>query len=284
MNTTLVEMKDVSNAPAAQCTVLVVDDEPLARRRIASRLQDHQEFEFAGECGSGTEAVEAIHRLQPDLVLLDIQMPEMDGIEVVRAVGPDRMPAVIFVTAFERFALQAFDVHAIDYLLKPFDDERLDRALQRARQQIQKSRIEDLSNKLYALLSEMHPATSAREYEVPPGPSSPYVDRLGIKVGGRVFPLKVQEIDWIEGAGVYVRIHAGGKSHLLRDTMSNLERSLDPSKFVRIHRSSIVNVDRIKELHPYFHGEYIVVLHNGTQIKLSRTHREKLSAILGRHG
>ncbi len=263
--------------------VLVVDDEPLARNRIARMLRERPDFELAGECGNGLEAVEAIRSQAPDLVLLDVQMPEMDGLEVLEAVGPRDIPAVIFVTAYDQYALRAFEVHAIDYLLKPFDDERFDRALQHARDLIQRGRIEALSQQLFALARDLRSAGGPAAEKVPTeGPQ--HLERLAIKSGDRVSLIKTQEIDWIEGAGVYVRLHVGKKSHLLRETLSNLEEQLHPDQFVRIHRSTIVNVERVRELKSYFHGEYIVYLHDGTQLKLSRSYREKLFTLLGQVG
>lgn len=265
--------------------VLIVEDEPLARSRIVRMLRERPDFEVAGECSNGLEAIEAIRSLAPDLVLLDVQMPEMDGLGVLEAVGPDHIPAVIFVTAYDQYAVRAFEVHALDYLLKPFDDERFDRALQHARDLIQRGRIEQLSQQLFALARDLRsnaPSATPVAAESSGGPQ--YLERLAIKSGDRVSLIKTQEIDWIEGAGVYVRLHVGKKSHLLRETLSNLEEQLDPDHFVRIHRSTIVNVERVRELKSYFHGEYIVYLNDGTQLKLSRSYREKLFTLLGQVG
>ena len=269
--------------PMDKIRVLIVEDEPLARSRIARMLRERPDFELIGECSNGLEAVEAIREQAPDLLLLDVQMPEMDGIEVLEAVGPKDIPAVIFVTAYDQYALRAFEVHALDYLLKPFDDERFDRALQHARDLIQRGRIEALSQQLFALARDLR-ATNAPTAEPVPSDSPAFLERLAIKSGDRVSLIKTQEIDWIEGAGVYVRLHVGKKSHLLRETLTNLEQQLDPDHFVRIHRSTIVNVERVRELKSYFHGEYIVYLNDGTQLKLSRSYREKLFTLLGQVG
>jgi two-component system, LytTR family, response regulator len=262
--------------------VLVVDDEPLARGRVVKLLRQRPGFEIIGECGNGAEAVEAIRRDPPDLLLLDVQMPEMNGFEVIETVGTDAVPAVIFVTAYDQHALRAFELHALDYLLKPYDDERFDRALQRARARVRRGQIEGLSHQLLVLLKDLR-GEDAGTSAAPPAEEAPrWLERLAVKTADRVALLKVDEIDWIEGAGVYVQLHVKGKRHLHRETLSNLEQQLDPSRFVRIHRSTIVNVERVKELVPYFHGEYVVVLNDATKLKLSRSYRDRLPAILGK--
>jgi two-component system LytT family response regulator len=246
--------------------VLIVDDEPIARRGIRQHLSVHPSYEIVGECGNGAEAVRAIATLQPDLVFLDIQMPEMDGFGVINAVGAAKMPTVIFVTAYDQFALRAFEAHAIDYLLKPFDKARFARALDRARRQIEMTGVDDLRERLAELLRE--------------GSAEKHVHRLVIRSAGRIFFLGVDEIDWIEAADNYVVVHAGRDTHLLRDTMNRLESRLDPNRFVRIRRSSMVNVDRIKELRPLFHGEYEVVLLDGQTLASSRRYRGRVDALL----
>lgn len=248
---------------------LVVDDELLAREKLAGLLTADPEIEIIGECGDGLQAAAAIQSLRPDLVLLDVQMPELDGFGVLETVGDRQLPVVIFVTAYDQYALRAFEAHALDYLLKPFDRERLRKALERARRQIERERAGEINQQLVALLSDL----KARQQSL---------ERLVIKAGGRVFFLRVEEIDWIEAAANYVKLHAGREAHLLRETMSGLEAKLDPEKFIRIHRSVIVNVERIKELQPLFHGEYAVTLLDGTQLTLSRGHREKFQQLLGK--
>ena len=263
--------------------VLIVEDEPLARRRLVNLLKDRPGYEIAGECGDGRSAVEAITTQPPDLILLDVQMPEMNGFEVLEALDPDHMPAVIFVTAYDEYALHAFEVHALDYLLKPFDDERFEDALACARERIHHDQIDGLGRQLVALAQNLHTASEPpAEHDRPP--SSGYLERIALKSSDRIVLLKTEEIDWIEGAGVYVKLHAGGKTHLLRDTLKRLEHSLDPDCFMRIHRSTIVNIDRIKEFKNYFHGEYLVLLEDGTQLKLSRTYRDRLEALVGNIG
>lgn len=252
----------------------MVDDEPLARRNLRVLLQDDAEVEVVGEAGNGTDALAAIRKYAPDLVFLDIQMPEMDGFGVLEKIEAERMPVIVFVTAFDRYALRAFEFHALDYLLKPFDDARFEKALRQAKQQVEQRDIKDLSHRLIALLA----SRDAQPAELPPPPS--YLTRLLIKSAGRVSFLKTDEVDWIGAEDYYVKLHIGRKSHLLRETMNEMETKLDPSKFVRVHRSSIVNLDRIRELQQHFNGEYLVVLHDGTELKLSRSRRDKLQSML----
>ena len=253
---------------------LIVDDEPLARRNLRVLLEKDPQIEILGECRNGREAVKSIKSLSPDLVFLDIQMPEMDGFDVLQEAGADQIQAIIFVTAFDRYALKAFEVHALDYLLKPFDDARFQSALAKAKTQIKEREINKLSKKLLALLEERE---SKREH---PSQQERYLTRLMVKLASRVVLLKVDEIDWIEADGNYAKLHVGRKSHLLREKMHDLEAQLNPQNFVRIHRSIIVNLDRIKEMQPHFNGDYIVVLEDGSQLKLSRSRREHLATRL----
>lgn len=248
---------------------MVVDDEPVARERIVGLLQQEQDIELVGECADGQQAVNAIQQQHPDLVFLDVQMPACDGFSVIRQVGAEHMPAVVFVTAYDEYALRAFEVHAIDYLLKPFGRDRFQQTLQHARQHLERRRAGDLGRRLLALVQDLKPEPQK-------------LDRLVVKSGGRVFFLRTDEIDWIEAAGNYVRLHLGEDSHLFRETMNNMEGRLDTRRFVRIHRSRIVNTDRIKELQPWFNGEYVVVLQNGARLTLSRGYREKLQERLGK--
>ena len=243
--------------------ILIVDDEPLARERLQLMLENQHEIEVIGECADGASAVEAIQDCSPDLVFLDIQMPELDGFGVLEALDPELIPTVIFVTAFDQFAIRAFEVHALDYLLKPFDRERFQKTLQRARSHIETKRTGGLSQNIIKLLD-------SREVE------PKYLDRLAIKSAGRIQFVKISEIDWIEAAGNYVRLHAGSESYLHRETMSGMEDKIDPDSFLRIHRSTIVNIDRIKEMQPFFNGEYVVILENDTRLTLSRRNRAKL--------
>jgi two-component system LytT family response regulator len=249
--------------------VLVADDEPLARERLRLLLSREEGIDLVAECPNGSDAIEAIDRLQPDLVFLDVQMPGATGFEVIEAVGAERMPLVVFVTAFDQYALRAFDVHALDYLLKPFDRERFHEALVRARQQLDRRTNGDLERRLLELVQDLKP-------------SAQRLERFVIKSGGRVFFVRSDEIDWIEAAGNYVKLHVAGEAHLFRETMNTLEAQLDPDTFFRIHRSHIVNIERVKELQPWFNGEYVVFLRNGTRLTLSRGYREKLQERFGR--
>lgn len=241
---------------------LIVDDEPLARDRVKRFLRDEHDIRIVGECGNGTEAIEAITGQKPDLVFLDIQMPEKNGFEVVKALDPQSMPSIIFVTAYDQYALQAFDVHALDYLLKPFNRERLHRAVAHARDHIEHKSLGNLDERLASLIADIRCEKK-------------YLERLVVKSVGRVFFLKTDEIDWIEAAGNYVKLHTGRESHMIRETMNGIEAKLNPDKFLRIHRSTVVHIDRIKELHPMFSGDYAVILRNGTELALSRNYRER---------
>jgi two-component system LytT family response regulator len=250
----------------AKIRTLIADDEPLARRGIRAQLDDEEDIEIVSECRNGLEAVAAIEEQSPDLVFLDVQMPELDGFGVLEAVGVDRMPVVIFVTAYDQYALRAFDVHALDYLLKPVDAERFASALQRARKQIEHHNLRDLNQRLQTFLDDVRAKQK-------------FTERLVIKSGGRIFFLNVQEIDWIEAADNYVRLHVGRDSHLLRETMNHLEKRLDPDHFLRVHRSRIINIRQIKELQPLFRGEYDIMLQDGTRLESGRGYRDKLQKL-----
>jgi two-component system, LytTR family, response regulator len=247
-------------------TILIVDDEPVARRRIHRLLTAEPDVSIVGDCADGASALKAIVRERPDVVFLDVQMPELDGFEVLRQVPSTALPAIVFVTAFDRYALRAFDVHAIDYLLKPFTAERFRTALGRARDRVARR---DPNRELAALVAELR----ARPR---------YLSRAAARVGGRIVLVDLATVDWIEAADNYVRLHAGGREYLLRDTLTAFERQLDPSRFARIHRSAIVQLDRVMELHPATHGDLDVRLRDGTKLTLSRTWRERLERALGR--
>ena len=245
---------------------IVIDDEPLARDRLLKLLRAEPDIEVVGEARNGREGVELIRQLKPALAFLDVQMPELDGFGALAELGVEERPAVIFVTAFDKFALKAFEVHAVDYLLKPFDKERFQTALKRALDQLARAQPETMHEQLSALLNELRPAT-------PPS------DRLAVKGDGRVVFVKVADIDWVEAADNYVSLHVGKDTHLLRETMTNIEQRLPRETFIRISRSTIVNMERIKELQPLFHGEYAVILRDGTRLTLSRSHRDKLQLL-----
>jgi two-component system LytT family response regulator len=248
---------------------LIVDDESLARERIRDMLTSAAQVEIIAECANGQDAIEAIQSLSPDLVFLDVEMPGIDGFGVLEALSPGQIPTIVFVTAYDQYAVRAFEVYALDYLLKPFDQERFEKALDRAKSQISSERSEDLNQRILNALEEIKTRPV-------------HLERLVIKMNGHVFFIKAEEIDWLEAEGNYVRLHAGKESYLLRDTISALESQLDPKKFIRVHRSAIVNIDRITELQPWFHGEYRIILREGVQLTLSRTYREKLHDLLGR--
>lgn len=248
---------------------LVVDDETLARERVLSLLQQEVDVEVVGECSDGGQAVAAIQEQSPDLVFLDVQMPGCDGFEVLKTISPDRMPTVIFVTAYDEYALRAFEVHALDYLLKPFGKDRFQETLRHAREALEARRAGELGRRLLAMVNDIKPAPQS-------------VERLVVKSGGRVFFLRTDEIDWIEAAGNYVRLHLGQESHLFRETMNRMETRLDGRRFSRIHRSRIVNTERIKELQPWFNGDHVVVLRDGTRLTLSRLYKDKLQQRLGK--
>jgi two-component system LytT family response regulator len=257
-------------ADAIRLRAIIVDDEMLARQIIREMLEHDPEVEVVAECINGREAVEAIQTYQPDLLFLDIQMPEVAGFEVLEALKGERLPIVIFVTAYDQYAVRAFDVHALDYLLKPFDRERFEMAISRAKAQLRRERNGELDRRIVALLEALKAEAK-------------YVERLVIKNGGRVFFLETGEINWVEAEGNYVRLHTDKKAHLLRETISSLEEQLDPKKFLRVHRSTIVRIDSIRELQPWFHGEYHIILHNGTKLTLSRNYREQLQLVLGKN-
>jgi two-component system LytT family response regulator len=256
-------------AASPRIRTLIVDDESLARERIRNFLLRDPQIEVIGECANGPDAVVAIQQSAPDLLMLDIQMPQMDGFSVLEAVSDTILPHVIFVTAYDQYALRAFEFHALDYLLKPFDWDRFEQTLQRAKDQVFKDRSSQFNQGIQALLEQLKERPR-------------YLDRLVIKSTGRVFLLKTDEIDWIEAEGNYARLHVGKESYLLRETISTLDSQLDPKAFLRIHRSTIVSLNRIKELQSWFHGEFQVILRDGTQLLLSRTYREKLEKALGR--
>lgn len=251
--------------------VVIVDDEDLARRGIRSRLQRWPDVEIVAECGNGRQAVDAIRRSNPDLVFLDVQMPGKTGFDVIEAITGTALPYVIFVTAHDRFAIRAFEVNALDYLLKPIDDERFELAFQRARQSLSRDRDSDLGQRLAAVIETIGGNVGKAKDS----------DRMVVRSSGRVIFVKTSEIDWVEAAGDYVTLHAGKKSWLMRETISQMETRLQPKGFSRIHRSAIVNTDRIAEMRPLDNGEYRVLLRDGTELRLSRNYRQQLQSLLG---
>ncbi|RKG92364.1 LytR/AlgR family response regulator transcription factor [Corallococcus terminator] len=260
---------------AAAIRTLIVDDEPLAREGLRLLLATDPEILVVGEAGNGPDAVRLIREQRPDLVLLDVQMPELNGFEVLARLGPDEVPAIIFVTAYDQYALRAFDIHALDYLLKPFRDDRFHDAIGRAKAQIRLTRMSDLSQRLMSVLSTYGERDGTPAPATPSTPTESWVRRLAIRDTGRVVFLDVDEIEYIEAADYYVQIHAGGKAYLHRETMQSLEARLDPERFMRIHRSAIVNSRRIRELRSEGRRELVVVLTGGAELRVARSHREK---------
>jgi two-component system LytT family response regulator len=247
---------------------LIADDEPIARRRLVRLLEAEPEAELVAACGTGPEAVEAVRVHAPQLLFLDVQMPGLDGFGVLDSLGAAVPPAVVFVTAFDAYAIQAFEASALDYLLKPFDADRFHRAFARARERVRTPTPGPDSEQLGALLASL----------TPPRPTP---DRLAIRAEGRVYFVRVAEIDWIESASNYVRLHTGKAVHLLREPLTSLETRLDPGRFLRIHRTTVVNVERLRELQPWFSGEFIAILHDGTRLKVSRGYRDRVARWLG---
>jgi two-component system, LytTR family, response regulator len=296
---------------------LIVDDEPLARENLRLRLRDIDDFVVVGECASGREAIGAITGMRPDLVFLDVRMPGLDGFAVIEELEPESMPAIVFVTAFDRYALEAFRVHALDYLLKPIEEERFAETLQTCRERVADMRqLASGSGTDRSVASETtgrdrrrsaeilfqlsgtaaHPGGAPAGVTAPPadlsrsgtpvlpsGPAAadPFLDRLVIKSGGRVFFLRIAAVDWIEAYGDYVRLHVGAQSYLLRRTMNEMETRLPTRDFARTNRSAIVNLDRVKDLEPASRGELLVRLTTGRELKLTRVYREKLELLLG---
>jgi two-component system LytT family response regulator len=238
-----------------------VDDEPLARQSIRRFLKDHPEIFVADECGDGQSAIAAIVQSKPDLVFLDIQLPELDGFGVIRRIGIEQMPATIFVTAYDQYALAAFDANALDYLLKPFGKMRFERALQRARERISGQADHEMMRRLLQAMKSIAGQKS-------------YVDRLPVSENGRIVFVKTRDIQWIESAGNYARLHVASHTHEIRETLTHLEAKLSPREFARIHRSTIVNLHYVKEVHPWFHGYHLVLLESGQELRMSRYQQE----------
>jgi two-component system, LytTR family, response regulator len=247
--------------------VLVVDDEPLVRRRISRLLRTESNLELVAECKGGLSAVEQIRALAPDLVFLDIQMPDLDGFGVIAQVGVEAMPSVVFITAFDQYAIRAFEVHALDYLLKPFDDARFFAALERAKSEVRFREERRLPERLAALLAERDSAPR-------------YWKRVAIPSGNATRVIEVEKIDWIAAEDYYVRVHCGKESYLWRESLGTLEERLDPSRFLRVHRSAIVNLGRLRELHSRFKGDAVVVLEGGVSLPVSRSRRKRVKAVL----
>jgi two-component system LytT family response regulator len=252
--------------PARVFRALIADDEPLARRGVRILLERSPDIEIVGEATGGVEAADLIQRLRPDLVFLDVQMVGCDGFETLKRAGPAAAPVVVFVTAYDEYAIKAFEFNAVDYLLKPYDDVRFAAALERAKESVIRRRTDAVDNRLERLIE--HFEGEGR-------------DRILLKSSGEIIFLKTAEIDWIEAEGDYVKFHVAGRTHLMRGTMAALEERLDPKRFIRIHRSTIVNADRLRKLSPSFEGEYAVILQDGTKLRMSRGYQDRIKSLLG---
>ena len=268
---------NLAPAPASptpgRIRAVIVDDEPAARRGIRLLLERDGGVDIVGEASGGAEAAELIAREKPDLAFLDVQMPGCDGFQALQRAGAAHAPAVIFVTAYDEHALRAFEVNAVDYLLKPYDDARFAAALQRAKEEVRRRETDTVNSRLHQLLDYLQ--------HVPRPPAAETAaNRILLKSSGEIFFLKAEEIDWIEAEGDYMKFHVSGRTHLMRETMARLEARLDPKRFIRIHRSTIVNIDRLRKLSPSFAGEYAVILHDGTKLKLSRGYHERIALLL----
>jgi len=249
--------------------VAIADDEPLARERVRAMLEEHERFSIVADCKDGVETLEALTQHEIDLLFLDVQMPGLDAFQILESLGPGPLPIIVFVTAFDEYALRAFDVSALDYLLKPFDRERFEKTLGRVEERLAGPKRAEISAELREFLRNLAKTPV-------PGP----VSRFTVKANGEIYFVRAEDVDWIDSEGNYVTLHAAGRRHLVRDTIKSLEGRLDPSKFVRVHRSAIINVDRLRKLQPYFHGEYIVTLQDGTTLTSSRTYSDRLRALL----
>jgi len=257
--------------PGNTIRTLIVDDERLARRRIRRLLEMEPDIDIAGECASGTETLEFLEKQPVDLLFLDVQMPGMDGLTMLDSLPPDRMPLTVFVTAYEEHALRAFEVRALDYLLKPFDNQRFAKTLDRVRQQFATEQRVPPRDQILSMLAELRPQKK-------------YMERIAVKSAGKILFVRAEDIDWVEAADNYVCLHVGSATHLLRETMNSIESKLDPKQFLRIHRSTIIHVDRIRELQPWFRGDHLVILNNGQKLTLSRNYKEALQRLLGTAG
>jgi len=246
--------------------VILADDEELARERLRQVLREENEIEIVAECAGGAETVDAVLRLQPDLLFLDIQMPGMDGFAVIKKLTAQNLPLVIFVTAYDEYAVQAFELHACDYVLKPFKKNRFRETLAHAKSQLHLRNNAGYAQRITTLLETMQ---------------RPYLERISIKETGRLFFIKTAEIEWFKAEDNYIRVHSGGKSYLIRQTMRTLEEQLDPHRFIRIHRTAIVNVEKIRELQQWFQRDYRVILQDGTKLPLGRSYRNHLRSVLG---
>lgn len=248
---------------------LIIDDEPLLRERVRTLLTEYRDIELVGECRDGQEAANMILAERPDLIFLDIQMPELDGFEVIKAISDEYLPAIVFITAFDEYAIRAFEVNAIDYLLKPINESRFEQAMQRTIDRLkQPDRHEpDFDRKLQDLISGLRTSQS-------------YTTRFVVRSGSKLSFVRASDVDWIDVADNYVRLHVSGREHLVRDTLKSVESQLNPEMFVRVHRSIIINLDRVESVEPYFHGEYVITIKDGARLRTSRSYSERLRTLL----
>jgi two-component system LytT family response regulator len=284
-------MTDATSHVFAPIRTIVCDDEPDAREGLSSVLADDDEVSVLGEAKNGEEAVRLITELDPELVYLDVQMPKLDGFGVLHAIGHRELPVVVFVTAYDEYALRAFEVHALDYLLKPFSDERFLQAHRAAKRRVRLLQACALSGHVASLLgratstagADLGPVTRQPRVarHTPTDPHPVYVDRIMVRVSRTVTVIRVEDIDWIEADDYYARVHTGGRSYLVRETMDELESKLDPAQFVRVHRSAIVRIDRVQTLQPYFKGTHVLVLKDGTRLTLSRGRKAHFERAIG---
>ncbi len=264
--------------------VLLIDDEPLAIQGLQLRLQDYREVEIIGTASNGREGIKAIKSLNPDLVFLDIQMPGIDGLGVVRSLLGTDMPLFVFVTAYDKYAIEAFEANALDYIVKPVDEERLKDSLFRAREALKSKNAVTRETQLVEMLSNFKEDERNHIKELLDDPEwqskERYPEKMSFKDGTKVIVLNADDVDWIDAAGDYMCVHAGGKTHIIRETMKALEARLDPARFQRVHRSAIVNVNKVKELHPHSNSEYFLILEGGQELKLSRSYKDVISRFL----
>lgn len=251
--------------------VAIADDEPLARERLRSMLEGRERYAIVAECNDGVDALAALNQQDIDLLFLDVQMPGLDGFQILESAGAASLPLIVFVTAFNDYALRAFDASALDYLLKPFDRDRFEKTLTRVEERLASRERAEMSSELREFLRTLS-TTAVPEH----------VSRFPVRANGEIYFVRVEDVDWIDAEGNYVALHAAGRRHLVRDTIKSLEGRLDPAKFVRVHRSAIINVDRLRRLQPYFHGEYVITLQDGTKLTSSRTYSDRLRALLDR--
>jgi two-component system, LytTR family, response regulator len=246
---------------------LIADDEPLPRERIRTLLAEHSDIEVIGECGDGQEALQTILSERPELVFLDIQMPELDGFEVIKALGPDDLPAIIFVTAFDKYAIRAFEVNAMDYLLKPINAARFEKTVRRALERLAQPHAREADRTLLDFVERLRAEQR-------------YTSRFVVRSGAKLSFVRAADVDWIDVADNYVRLHVAGREHLVRDTLKSVEMQLNPEAFIRVHRSIIINLDRVESVEPYSHGEYLVTMTDGMKLTTSRSYSERLRRLL----